>query len=440
MESVRGKSLAWLGHPVTMAALAVLVVNDHVAKAAHPGWVTGKLSDAAGMVLAPPLLAVLTSLFAPRARFRPVAVGALVAVGVGFAFTKAWVYGGQVASEMWSLITPSLVRSDPTDLLALPFLAVAWWTAQRPGRQRSERTERWVRAWRLAVLLPLALAGVAATSAVPYLSAEKVYVSADTIFVGEGWIETRWSASKDGGVTWSDAPEQTPAAPGPACTRSVPQVCYRVIEDGIGVLRSDAGGPWTEDWVLTRLERITLNRAYRDTMGIDALTSQSIGVQDVPGGHVVVVANGRDGFAVRDVTGTWQRIGFPTVPGDLAPASVETDWVLLEFPLGPAVIAMALGLVITTGAVVVMRRRGAPAGYWWLPVALGVTAVMTVPAALAGWADPNGGLVIPMVVLAILGILAAIGCSVAAVIRAGMHLAEARAERRPPRVPPPRIY
>src|SRR5688572_7200897 len=114
-----------------MAALAVLVVNDHVLKTAHPGWVTGKLSDAAGMVLAPPLLAVLASLLAPRARFRPVAVGALVAVGVGFAFTKVWVYGGQIASEVWSLITPSLVRSDPTDLLALPFLAVAWWTAQR---------------------------------------------------------------------------------------------------------------------------------------------------------------------------------------------------------------------------------------------------------------------------------------------------------------------
>ena len=36
-----------------MIALAVLVLNDHVAKAAWRGFVTGKLSDIAGLFLAP---------------------------------------------------------------------------------------------------------------------------------------------------------------------------------------------------------------------------------------------------------------------------------------------------------------------------------------------------------------------------------------------------
>ena len=36
-------------HPVALAALAVLVLNDHVWKARYPGWVTGKLSDVAVM-------------------------------------------------------------------------------------------------------------------------------------------------------------------------------------------------------------------------------------------------------------------------------------------------------------------------------------------------------------------------------------------------------
>ncbi len=51
--------LTWLIHPVTVAATALLILNDQVLKAAYPGWLTGKLSDVAGLVMAPPLLAVL---------------------------------------------------------------------------------------------------------------------------------------------------------------------------------------------------------------------------------------------------------------------------------------------------------------------------------------------------------------------------------------------
>ncbi|ADG75741.1 conserved hypothetical protein [Cellulomonas flavigena DSM 20109] len=40
-------------HPVPLVALAVLLLNDHVLKAAAPGWVTGKLSDVAGLAFFP---------------------------------------------------------------------------------------------------------------------------------------------------------------------------------------------------------------------------------------------------------------------------------------------------------------------------------------------------------------------------------------------------
>jgi len=46
-------SLDALLHPVPLAALALLLVNDHVLKASHPGWLSGKLSDVAGLVLLP---------------------------------------------------------------------------------------------------------------------------------------------------------------------------------------------------------------------------------------------------------------------------------------------------------------------------------------------------------------------------------------------------
>ena len=52
-------------HPAAIAALVVLVVNDHLLKAAYPGWITGKLSDFAGMVLAPLVLVAIVDAIAP---------------------------------------------------------------------------------------------------------------------------------------------------------------------------------------------------------------------------------------------------------------------------------------------------------------------------------------------------------------------------------------
>ncbi|WP_156325293.1 hypothetical protein [Nonomuraea sp. SBT364] len=40
---------------MTVVAALVLLLNDHLLKHAWPGPVTGKLSDVAGLVVAPPL-------------------------------------------------------------------------------------------------------------------------------------------------------------------------------------------------------------------------------------------------------------------------------------------------------------------------------------------------------------------------------------------------
>ncbi|HWS39568.1 MAG TPA: hypothetical protein VN408_43335 [Actinoplanes sp.] len=319
METARGRTIAWLGHPVTMAALALLVVNDHVLKAAHPGWVTGKLSDVAGMVLAPPLLAALAGLIGPRLPFRWVAAGSIVAVGVGFGFVKACGYGAQLASAVWSLAVPSLIRADPADLLALPFLAVAWWTAQRSARARDRRV---VRAVRLAVLLPIALMGVAATSPNPRPLAQLVNVADGRIHLGgsDGQGGGLWMVSDDLGATWTPEPEPADRPGRHDCTTVVPQICYRVIPDAIGVESNTGGGPWTVSWQIGEADRQSLSRVYPDVAYSGDLTSRQLAVLDTGTAHVVVVANGRDGFALRTADGQWNRIGIPGLPGDMAPA------------------------------------------------------------------------------------------------------------------------
>ncbi|HJP88985.1 MAG TPA: hypothetical protein VJ850_08130 [Candidatus Limnocylindrales bacterium] len=142
--------------PIALVSLGLLLLNDHVLKAAYPGLLTGKLSDAAGMVLMPIVLwSAAELLLAALGRWRGpspggIAVATLV-TGLAFASIKlvpgaalgaGWVLG----AAQWSLglfvrlaagdaigsIAPTAIVVDPTDLLALPCLLIAVWI----GRQR----------------------------------------------------------------------------------------------------------------------------------------------------------------------------------------------------------------------------------------------------------------------------------------------------------------
>jgi len=127
---------AALRHPVFWVALVVLALNDHVRKGAGllPGPVTGKLSDFAGLVVAPIVLAGLSS-----ARTRWSVASCTAAVGVVFTAINvsepaaAWVESG-MAWMGWRVWT------DPTDLVALPSLGLASWLLMR--RTPSTSTDR----------------------------------------------------------------------------------------------------------------------------------------------------------------------------------------------------------------------------------------------------------------------------------------------------------
>src|SRR5688572_756580 len=69
-----------LSRPAWWVALALLLINDHLLKGSGllPGWLTGKLSDVAGLLMAPPLLVVLAGARARAARLACFAAVALV--------------------------------------------------------------------------------------------------------------------------------------------------------------------------------------------------------------------------------------------------------------------------------------------------------------------------------------------------------------------------
>ena len=136
--------------------MVLLLLNDHVLKAAWPGLLTGKLSDVAGLVVFPlVVVAAWETVLVGVRRWRgptarPLAL-AVVVTGIAFTLVKTTLAGALAAGWLiglaqWLLSLPihadagtpeapdkpTALVVDPTDLLALPCLAVAVWI----GRSR----------------------------------------------------------------------------------------------------------------------------------------------------------------------------------------------------------------------------------------------------------------------------------------------------------------
>ena len=135
-------------HPVILIAVAILLTNDQLLKAAWPGPVTGKLSDIAGLVFFPALIVAVWEVATRRRPFAgptPHAIGvAVVVTGLVFASVKsnaacAQLVATTVALLQWpfavvltavqgtpapSIGTPIRLVVDPTDLVVLPVLAI----------------------------------------------------------------------------------------------------------------------------------------------------------------------------------------------------------------------------------------------------------------------------------------------------------------------------
>ena len=110
--------------PAFWLALLVLVVNDHLLKGADivPAWLTGKLSDVAGLVVAPVVAAELC-----RGRLRALRALAASAVVLGFVLTEL----SEPAARIFELGLGALgirwrLWPDASDLLALAVLPLTF--------------------------------------------------------------------------------------------------------------------------------------------------------------------------------------------------------------------------------------------------------------------------------------------------------------------------
>lgn len=133
-------------HPVSVACLVLMWVNDHVLKSISwpSSWVSGKLSDVCGLLFFPLLLnllsvlvcsALLRKLSPPCQRALPARILWASCVSTGFIFcaikllpsARILYINGLLWAFPWlySPHRPPHLTLDPTDLIALPMIAYA---------------------------------------------------------------------------------------------------------------------------------------------------------------------------------------------------------------------------------------------------------------------------------------------------------------------------
>ncbi len=345
-----------LSHPAFLACLALLLVNDHVLKARHPGLVTGKLSDFAG----PVVVAVLAAVFVGRG-------AAVTLTAAGFVALKVVPGVAEAAEPLLGGVT----RRDPTDLVGLLALPLAWIAAgprtQVPAATASERF-----AWFPGVevrrvlerrVLPaggaaLAVVALTATSQSDVVEVRTMGLHDTVLYAEIGDAEShddgRWAVSDDGGTTW----EEAEAVPGELATTASPEACRSdgrcYAARGATIERRTPDGEWTTVYEFTDTQRNVLDYRRSGGVALDEVF-ESVIVVPTPEGEHVVVGAADEGVVVGTGDGQWERQS--VLDADATPAG-GAMWpldlmTLVFFSSGPVAL---LAVVVRS-----VQRRG---GRW----------------------------------------------------------------------------
>jgi hypothetical protein len=222
MNKTFTKAIHHLSQPLSLLAILLLFLNDHVLRVLWPSWITGKLGDFAWLFFAPFALAAVLALLIPQSVHKHEKlvgllafgiVGAVFFLGNSFAVTHEFVLTFLV--EL--LPFPVQIIRDHTDLIALFAMVPAWrmWQDEAPqlviDRSRS------------AVLLSVAACLTIATSPpIENYGINCLYVEENRIIAVSN---SRSFASQDGGMSWDLMQED-----------AIFEDCWEVARDENGIV------------------------------------------------------------------------------------------------------------------------------------------------------------------------------------------------------------
>ncbi len=325
------RALTLLAHPLTLGALALLLLNDHVLRRLWPSWVTGKLGDFAWLFFAPFALATVIAWVLPHRMKRHEQVTFAAAFGLTgliFGLIK-WLPAihGMAIRIFADAGMPLSLRRDPTDLLALPALVLAYWLWYRTVSAPMDQPRLFPAKGLIA--LPLAALLTIANSPAPELGIGCIQVLPDgSISAGSSYFNY---ISTDGGLTW--APEvnnsRCDAWPGNIPDNDWTEVAgpvegagYRFIP-GKAIERSpDGGQTWQPAYTLEPVSEAQQTYFSRTSMGYPTFQHGPLVAAAHPASGNMLFGMGYEGILVHTSSGEWQWVtvggygrlqDFPTV-------------------------------------------------------------------------------------------------------------------------------
>ncbi len=303
------RTLKSISHPVSIGAIAMVLLNDHLLRRVAPSWFTGKIGDFAWLIFAPFLLmAILAWLpFRSNRRAEIVGYGSLIGTGLIFGFAKTWPEFHALTIKVLETLTgwPNVLRMDPTDALALPALLIAWWIWKQSVHRSIALPPR---GW---VLLPLAVLATMADSPATNYGIVCVHIDATPALIA-GDTYSRY-ISQDGGLTW-----QTSSFDNSRCGAGIDvvslfkdpnnaQVQYRFISQRSIERSIDDGQTWQTEYNLMQLSDAQAAYYTRNQASVVARPGPFEVAFDPTSGNVVA-AMGFDGVLVRPRDGQWRWI------------------------------------------------------------------------------------------------------------------------------------
>jgi hypothetical protein len=336
------RALLSLSHPASILGISVVLLNDHWWRRVAPSWFTGKIGDFAWLIFAPFLLAAILAWLFPR-REKIVGYASIIGVGLIFGLAKTAPAFHALTIDVLEFLTgwPNILRLDPTDLMALPALLIAWLIWQ----QSAARSIRWPdRGW---VLLPLAVLATMADSPQPNYGIA-CFEQKDDQIVAYDTYDSYFS--QDGGLTWTDedpkshgqfcdAPPQEVVAPGNSRLR------FRFTAEGL-IERSDDGGQtWQREYAVAPMSEA--QSAYAEQGKIAAVVKKGPlnGIIDAATGNLIL-ALGYEGVLVRTPAGEWRRVEVgPYHAIDLQQPDKVVSLLAGEILLAVVLIALVMALI-----------------------------------------------------------------------------------------------
>lgn len=317
-------ALAALAHPITLGAIALLLLNDHVLKQATPSILTGKLSDFAGLFFFPFLLVAIVGATPLRRKADALAAACFVATALAFGAIKLSPQANALAMEALEAVLglPVRIVRDPTDLIAL----VALWPAWRLWRSVNQR--RTTTSARSYLALGLASLAALATTCAPQMPVSRLVVSEGGVYaVTSSWSPAEGVYRSVTGSGWDYVePAEVPpevleeaavpvALPKVVCVSHLEQTCYRVAGEERLEASGDGGAMWQTVWAAPTARRSFMQRVanqHGQLLGcgkdLDFRAADVVILGQGPD-HMAVVALGNEGVLRGRLGGTWSREG-----------------------------------------------------------------------------------------------------------------------------------